>query len=445
MLTQPNLDDDLEQSPANSATSRARRLTVVAVTPTSLRADSRTLKQAASLARAGHRSIVVEGRASDSDYTAFGIEVIAPRPAPSPAATLPVVASAAGSPHPAWRRWASRLRHGLLRGLYDRKTFTQFLFARYRDEIVPVFRRMPPADLYVLHSFQWLPAVRLRCFLHRVPYIYDAHDYYRGIMQPQELNRWTREWMLPFYARTDRAALRHASAAMTATAGTADLYKQSDGIRPTVLRNAHDPRLDRVLTETLRQRLRIAPDTFLVVSTGNYKPGMGLELLLPHVQALPASVHFAFVGAGFESLGSLGNAAAASGRIHFVPAVPAESVVPLIKDADAALILLHDYSDNYRAALPNRFFQAIAAGLPLLYPALPEIQHLARRYRFGIEVDTQSIDSICEGVRRLQSDPGETAALARAALAACSELSWLQEELVFLDVVHSVMKRQERA
>lgn len=409
------------------------RLTIVSVTPNALRSDSRTLKQAATLAREGHRSIVVERFASGIDYSPFGIEVI------SLLSQLPGTTPRAPLVRPAWWRFGSWLRNGILRWLYDLKMFADFRVKHWLDELWPAVRIIPRADLYILHSFHWLWPVRLRCALHRVPYIYDAHDFYSEMTNPKEVDRWTREWMLPFYARMDRAALAHAAASMTVTNGCAELYEQKLGIRPLVVRNAHDARIDRAPTLTLRRRLGLAPGDFVVVAVGNHKPGMRLDDVLLHAERLPAGVHIAFVGAGYENLGSVRDRAVSTGRVHFVPSVPAEIIVPLIADADAALVLIHDYTANHRAALPNRFFQAIAANLPVLHSgSVSEICSLDSRFRFGIAIATDRIESISRGLVQLRGDPGLYRRLKEGARTARDALSWAREEVGFMELVSAV-------
>lgn len=411
----------------------ADRLTIVSLTPNALRSDSRTLKEAATLAREGHRSIVVERFSSNADYSPLGIEVISLLPA------LSAVADQAPRVRPVWWHIANRLRQGALRRPYDLKLFIDFLVQLWRDELWRATRIMPRADLYILHSFHWLWPVRLRCALHRVPYIYDAHDFYSEMTPPEAVDRWTREWMLPFYARMDRAALAHAAASMTVTAGCAELYEQKFGIRPLVVRNAHDARIDRAPPLTLRETLGLGPDDFVVVAMGNHKPGMRLDDLLLHADRLPAGVHLAFVGAGYENLGSVRDRAISTGRVHFVPPVPAEIVVPLIADADAALVLIHDYTANHREALPNRFFQAIAANLPVLHSgSVSEIAALDSRFGFGITVATDRVDGISQGLTELRSDPDLYRRLKEGASTARDALSWDREEVGFLELVSAV-------
>jgi hypothetical protein len=79
--------------------------------------------------------------------------------------------------------------------------------------------------------------------------------------------------------------------------------------------------------------------------------------------------------------------------------------------------------------LPNRFFQPVAAGLPILYPELPEIARLAREYALGRAVDTLDARSIRSGIHDLTNDPDLLDACRRNALAAGAALGWEQDEI----------------
>ena len=48
--------------------------------------------------------------------------------------------------------------------------------------------------------------------------------------------------------------------------------------------------------------------------------------------------------------------------------------MPTIRTADLGLVLYEPYSENYRYALPNGFFQLVAAGLPIVRGQLQEIE-----------------------------------------------------------------------
>ena len=68
----------------------------------------------------------------------------------------------------------------------------------------------------------------------------------------------------------------------------------------------------------------------------------------------------------------------AASRVHFGGMSHQTKSFHFIRTADLGLVIYRPYSANYRYALPNGFFQVIAAGLPLVRAALPEIEAAIR-------------------------------------------------------------------
>ena len=198
------------------------------------------------------------------------------------------------------------------------------------------------------------------------------------------------------------------------------------------MRNAHDTRLDDNSAPNLRARLGLAADDFLIAVSGNYKRGLAVEPLLAALPRLPEHVHVAFVGAGYQPL--------SAPRAHFVPPVAPTQIVPLLRTADVAAVPYFPSSTSVRHALPNGFFHAVAAGLPMLYPRdLVDARKLAERHRLGWEIDPCSTDSIIAAVTFVHDDP-DTLASARAHVeAAGDELSWIREEQVLARLVRGVI------
>ena len=98
--------------------------------------------------------------------------------------------------------------------------------------------------------------------------------------------------------------------------------------------------------------------------------------------------------------------------------------MPLLAEADLAPIPYYPSWVSVRYALPNRFFLAIAAGVPILYPnALVDLRELAERHGLGWEIDPESETSIAATVRRLLEAPEELAER-RAHVRAVRERSW---------------------
>ena len=113
--------------------------------------------------------------------------------------------------------------------------------------------------------------------------------------------------------------------------------------------------------------------------------------------------------------------------------MPPTEVTSFIRGADAAALLYYAVTPNFLNALPNRFFHAVAAGLPQLYPPLTEVSALADRFGLGIQIDPQDPGSIALATRSLIEDPERLAAYREGAAHAREQLSWEREEEEVLD------------
>jgi glycosyltransferase involved in cell wall biosynthesis len=241
------------------------------------------------------------------------------------------------------------------------------------------------------------------------------------------LSSYWRRWILPFERTIERACIRKAAAVVTVNEGIAKLIEQRFGRTAIVLRNAHDPRFEKPVDVTIRSIVGIADDEVLIVCVGQFKSGMAVEEAVKAMALLPRRFHLAFVGPGYPLYGELLARENVAGRVHFLPPVQPPEVVPFIRSADAGIVLYYPLSPSHQNCLPNGFFQPVAAGLPVVYPELPEIRRIAEQYELGVPIDPQDPASIAAGIGRL----GDKTLMSRLRLNVENSrggLSWEQEE-----------------
>jgi glycosyltransferase involved in cell wall biosynthesis len=373
---------------------------VVSLTPMAVDRDSRTFKQAASVSRMGHESVLVEGQESRLDRARLPFALLTVGTEPSRRA--PLVA-----------RYLADLANSHAPELYVAVT------GLWHYSVVTA-RSLPRASLYYLHSPLQYPAVWWRS-KGRTPFVYDAHDFYPADRTNEPWDRLL-TWL-------ERRCVRDAAEVITVTDGCATLIESFFGRRPAVIPNLHDPRIDEPPPEDLRTALGLDESAFLVVMVGNAKPGTAVAEALTALTALPERVHFAFVGGGWDGYAGEVRERGLAGRVHLRPPVPPSQIAPLITTADAAVILYVPLTDDYLHALPNRFFLPISAGLPLIYPdPLEEIRRLAREHELGIGFDPRSPATLVSAVKRLLDDDGMLEAYRENAARAAKTLSWEREE-----------------
>jgi glycosyltransferase involved in cell wall biosynthesis len=401
---------------------------IVSLTPSSVERDSRTFKQAASMARFGYASHVVEGRPSGfvGDGLAFTLE---PAEAEPPAAAADAAEPAPAAP-------VSRGRRAIWRVLSVPLTIANYLAAQRS-----LARRLPAADLYYLHAYSQFPAVWLAARRNGTPYVYDAHDFYPEFLEGGQPTRFESWLMRRFYLAIESRCARSAAEMVTVSEGVADLYERHCGRRPAVVRNCAELRVADPSRADVRQVAGVPWDAFLLVAAGNHKPGTrAIAQAVESLALMPDDVHLAFVGAGYEEFEPLAASLGVADRAHFVGPVPAPQVPGFIATADASLILYVPVLEDIEYALPNGLFSSIAAGLPLLYPELAEIRRIAREHDLGVPIDPSMPASIAAGVIAL-THAQRAAAFRRNAERAREVLNWEHEETVLAELVESVLGR----
>lgn len=390
--------------------------TIVSLTPLSLDRDSRTLKIAASIKRLGYRSIVVENLASAKTKQAIPVETVT--------LTTPgkrKISSAQG-------HFKSRNTSQYSQWLSERIHFFVFLLAYFIVRPLQGLFQVPKASLFYLHEYRLFPMVYLLSKLHGTPYIYDAHDYYPLVFDENTLSPFWRKWFLPLLCWMEKQCIAHASGMITVNQGIVNLYRENYECEPAILRNSHDPRLDTDVPVDIRSALCLSPDDFLVVAVGHNKEGLAINNLIEAVRLSSERVHVAFIGTGFNSIIEILPNDDARERMHFLPPLPPTEIVPFIKGSDASAILYYAMTEDYEFSLPNKFFQSVAAEIPVLYPQLTEIAHIVSTYDLGILIDSKDTHSINTAIEMLMHDRCLRKKYADNAKTANAVLSWSNEE-----------------
>jgi glycosyltransferase involved in cell wall biosynthesis len=371
---------------------------VVSLTPARLERDSRTLKQAATIARLGHESIVVEAQGSAADFAGAAFSVL----------TLRSVGEALADDESATTPTVGRGAVHRLAALAGRLAGPLYFLASWTVFNVATARRLPAADVYWLHGYEQALAVWLR----RRPYVYDAHDFYEALPHDGRRLRAGERATHRVRARIEARCIRRAAACVTTSAAMARLYEARHGRPFAVIRNAQDARLARPCERDVRADAGAGPEDFLLVMVAQHKPGT----IVP--PALPPGVRLAFVGDGYAGDPPPG--------VAFVGSVAPDEVASYIGGADAAALLYVPVTANSPAQLVNGLFHAVAAGLPLLLPAgMDAIRETGEEHGLGVVVDPRSPASLAAGIAALRADlPRYRANVAAAA----SQLSWEREE-----------------
>jgi glycosyltransferase involved in cell wall biosynthesis len=285
---------------------------------------------------------------------------------------------------------------------------------QWRFSVVPWSRSAvdsaPPGDVLHAHDLPALPAAILardRSGDRTSPaVIYDSHEIFveagANAASPAAARRGLRN--------RERRLARHADALITVNEAVAAVLGEALDMtdRTVVVRNciprwqppASDPGL-------LRSRAGIPADVPIALSHGSLVAHRGLERSIAALDEPElAGVHLVLMGQGRLSTSLAARAAdpALGGRLHVLEAVPPEDLPSWIHGADVAVVAIEPNTLNHRLSTPNKLFEALGAGVPVVASDFPPIRHIViddPDGPLGVMCDPTDSESIAAGIREL--------------------------------------------
>lgn len=204
--------------------------------------------------------------------------------------------------------------------------------------------------------------------------------------------------------------LREASLIVTVCDSIADaMSAELGGRRPDVVRNI--PSLSAVELRPyspLKAELGLPPTSFLLLWQGGTGP---TRLIEPIIEALVAAPECVFVirGPSLDLYGpayiELARKIGVEKRLILLPPVPSGDVVAAARSADAGIWTLPALCRNFTLALPNKLFEYLAAGLPILAADYPEARRLVTGNHVGLMFDPYDAQSIANAVNSMIGEP----------------------------------------
>lgn len=364
--------------------------------------------------------------------------------APRPGATAGVRAEDGGEPGatPARTGTASRLVRWLTTPF---RRWVRVIWAfplrplGWAEALEPV---APPADIWHGMWSGSLPALKRLKARHGGRTIYDSRDVY---MLSRDFYRL--EWPLrPILAWLERRWAHDADLVLTVNDAYADLLiKQLDITRPPVVLNCPD-RWDPPVPppDLLREAIGAQPSTRIVLYQGQLISGRGIEQAMDAIVDVPDAV-LCLLGYGqVDKYRELAADPRYGGRVRLVPPVVPSELLAWSASADVMVMAIQPTSVNHRFTTPQKLWEAIAAGVPIVASDLPGMAGVITEAGVGVLCDPESPASIAAALRRiLDASPEERAALRSHVLRVGQvRYTWNTEAAKLLDLYAGLASRR---
>jgi glycosyltransferase involved in cell wall biosynthesis len=217
-----------------------------------------------------------------------------------------------------------------------------------------------------------------------------------------------------------------------------DKYK----VRPLVVRNM-PRRITHTLNAVSRSELKLPADKRIVLLQGaGINVDRGSEELVQSMKYLD-DVFLLIVGSGdvVPKLKEMVTAEKLSDRVHFTGKVPHELLQQYTAVADLGVTLDKPTNINYRFSLPNKIFDYINAGVPVLCSDLPEVARIVRDYKVGVVAGNFDPEQLAATIRTALHSP-DYPAWKRNTISAREELCWETDEANLRVVYSQFLQRQ---
>lgn len=208
---------------------------------------------------------------------------------------------------------------------------------------------------------------------------------------------------------------------LTVCDSIAEYYHQKYGIEMKVIRNV--PYL-RVQTDNIP--LAVEKGKKIILYQGALNTGRGLEWVIDAMPLIDNAVLY-IIGDGDirKQLKQQVKKQKLNDRVIFHGKVDASELYRYTPSADLGLCLLENKGMSYYYALPNRIFDYLHAGIPVLASPFPEIKKIVETYNTGILTDNYSPDQLASLINKILKEGYPTAHFKQLA----TEFCWEKEKL----------------
>jgi glycogen(starch) synthase len=307
---------------------------------------------------------------------------------------------------------------------------------------VALEERADPADLWHGMWAGSLPALARLRRRHGGRTIYDSRDIY---LHARAFDRMSRAWR-SIYSGMERRWARAADAVLTVNEAYAGILEETLRVpRPTVVMNC-PPRWQPPMPrpDLIRDRLGLAPETCVVLYQGNMLTERGIEQSMEAILDVPGAV---LVLLGYGGLRHQFAQDAAGppyrGRVFVLGAVPPDQLLAWTASADVMVMAIQPTTLNHRYTTPQKLFEAMAAGVPVLASDLPGMAEVVTATRTGVLCDPTSPRAIADALRSmLEAPPSEReAARARSLRAAHDRYNWETQVTTLFGLYRGLLER----
>ena len=295
-------------------------------------------------------------------------------------------------------------------------------------------------DVVHCHNPLALPvAFKIKLKLNKkIKIIYDSHEYVRG----QNTSRLMKKQLVflenKYIKKVDRI--------ITVGKEIGKLIQNDHSLKelPVVIRNI--PYFYETKSEDLfRKEFKIPDDKMILLYQGGLQKNRGLKKLIEITEKLDGRFVLIFMGRGelLKDLKEIVKEKKMVEKIYFKDFVENKLLLDYTNSADMGIYFIKNTCLNHFYCLPNKIFEFIQGGLPIVTSSFPELEKIVNGNNIGRTFNPNDTDEIVKGITEI-IDKNEMAILKENILKIKEDFSWEKEARVLENLYKEIfLKIQE--
>ncbi|HEV3222129.1 MAG TPA: glycosyltransferase [Puia sp.] len=330
---------------------------------------------------------------------------------------------------------------------YRLKTWFRKTFLFYAEFNARLFLRLvrEKADIYLGNDLDVMPATMLLARLKKKPLVYDSHEYFLGMagFERKPLRR-------TIWKFIEGHVFSHLKYMYTVSDSIQNLYRKNYHkklfvVRNLPLKNPAAQDLTRIEKDWISSiDLKIPGNKNLLIFQGaGINESRGAEELVYSMLFLDAAdFHLLIIGGGdlFGKLEKIVDQNQLSEKITLVPKVPFAILGHFTRKAQLGLSIDKPSVLNHKYSLPNKLFEYLHAGVPVLASRLVEQEKIISHYDVGGFIEDHHPEHIALKIKEIFEDPERLERWKQNTSRVRDELNWENESKIVLGIFKQVEK-----
>jgi glycosyltransferase involved in cell wall biosynthesis len=264
--------------------------------------------------------------------------------------------------------------------------------------------------------------------LKNIKLVYDSHEYFTLSVYKKTSRR--------IWERLENLLFPKLKNVITVSDSIKNMYEKKYKVPITVIRNVPDR--DH-FNATGDKRFLPAGKKILIMQGIGLNENRGCEEAVQAMRFLPADFNLYFIGKGtiLAKLKQMVRDLNLSDKVTFIDVLPYSEMMEYTRQCFLGLIFEKiDVTDHHRFALPNKFFDYVAAGIPILSSKATELKLLIEKYQVGDFIDNFEPAGMASKILAIEKNnelynfwKGNTAR-------ASNELNWENEEKILVNFMN---------